>query len=120
VGPLQFGDVQKFEFRTDGAGTAKIWLDNVVFLGTKGANYMVGLHSRTARMVDLAQQGHRLQVGTAGPWTLRLVSADGRTLSRWTGTGPTTLAIPRTAGTTWALLEGPGLRRTLSIPPMGR
>jgi hypothetical protein len=120
VGPLQFGDVQKFDFRMEGVGTATLWLDNVVFLGTKGANYMVGLHPRTAHVADIALLGRSLQVGTTGTWTLRLVSADGRTLSRWTGTGPKTMALPRTAGTSWALLEGAGLRKTLSIPPLGR
>jgi hypothetical protein len=120
VVPFSLDSLYRIEIRAENPGNATISLDNVAFLGTKGADYRVGLLPRAAHVADLALQGHRLQVGVAGNWTLRLVSADGRTLSRWTGTGPTALALPRMDGTAWALLEGPGLRRMLSIPPVGR
>jgi hypothetical protein len=118
--PFDLDSLQLVEFRAEGAGNAVLALDNVAFLGTKGADYMVGITPRSAHAPDLALFGRKLQVGISGEWTLRLVSADGRTLSRWTGTGPTTLALPRTSATSWALLQGTGLRRTLSIPPLSR
>ncbi|HXP89932.1 MAG TPA: glycoside hydrolase family 44 protein [Fibrobacteria bacterium] len=118
--PFHVDSLNQVEFRGTGTGSMVIRLDNVAFLGTKGADYMVGIAPRSAHAPELAIYGQRLQVGIQGSWTLRLLSADGRTLTRWTGTGPTTLALPRTASTSWALLEGNALRRTLSIPPMSR
>jgi hypothetical protein len=118
--PFDLKVLTQIEFRAEIAGTITLDLDNVAFLGTKGADYMVGIAPRAAHAPDLAMYGQHLQVGITGNWTLRLLSADGRTLSRWTGTGPATLALPRTAATSWALLQGAGLRRTVSIPPMER
>ena len=112
--------LQQVAFRANTIGTAVIKLDNVAFLGTKGESIWTGVRPKPHAAAQLAVAGSRLAVALDGPWVLRLFSANGQILSHWEGRGNASLALPRLAGTGWALLEGAGVRRVVAVPPVSR
>jgi hypothetical protein len=120
--PIAFDidSVTQFEFRGIDSGTIVLSLDNVAFLGTKGDSYLVGVKGRTADRVPLKFTGHSLAIDVDGTWNLRLVGPDGRVSQHWTGAGACAVALPRTTGARWAILDNAGSRRTLVLPPVLR
>jgi len=118
VGPLNPALITGMEFRCEGAGDATLALDNVEFLGTKGANYLAAIRSRSAKSAMMEVVGGRLQVGIQGDWTLRLIGPDGRTQAYWSSRGPALIQPPRIHGVVWALLGAAGRRYSLALPPV--
>jgi hypothetical protein len=117
-----FDSVQQVQFRAGSAGNALILLDNVAFLGTKGDAISLAIHpvAKTGLLAPLAMAGNLLSVNVAGPWTLRLVSADGRLSERQNGLGASMVSLRRSTSPQWAILEGQGVRQILAIPPVMR
>jgi hypothetical protein len=117
VGSIVFDSISQFEFRFEGEGTTTIQLDNVAFLGTVGADYHVAVRPTIEADRALSLVGRKVAVSTQGKWSLHLVGADGRTLAAWRGEGPKQLEVPRTAGTSWLVMQSTAGRRILTIPP---
>lgn len=119
VGPLDPTQLTRLEFRADGAGAVALDLDNVHFVGTRGTG-VAAPPRRKGFPPGLSLRGQKLLVGTLGRWTLRTFAADGRVVKQQAGQGVAELALERTPGPTWAVLESNLGRRVLALPPMGR
>lgn len=115
--PFDVDAITGLGLSANGAGTIVMQFDNIYFVGSKGEAIGVKPH-RSASRPKLSLAGGRLDVALAGDWILRTVSADGRTIQRWNGNGAASVSMARTARTQWAILEGDGVRRLLSIPPV--
>jgi len=115
--PFVLDSLSGMSFASNGAGTIEISLDNIYFLGTGGKATGISSH-KSIRIGQLSMSGRNLSVNALGSWSVRLVAADGRTSQRWTGSGATTLSLPRTVGPQWAILEGQGLRNVIAVPPV--
>ena len=118
LGAMDFETVYAMEFRARGAGEATIALDNVAFLGTRGRS--VGLTRANRLQTTLQLRNRILSVNATNDWNLRLIGVDGRTCRRWSGRGPSEISLPRSSGPLWAVLEQPGIRKVLAIPPILR
>lgn len=115
--PFEVDSITGLGLSANGAGTIVMQFDNIYFLGSKGEAIGVKLPA-AGREKRLSLSGRRLNVALSGEWVLRTVSADGRTSRRWTGNGPSSVSVTRTAATQWAVLEGDGVRRVVAIPPV--
>ena len=115
--PFNVDSITGLGFSGSVAGTISMSIDNIYFLGSRG-NEINPVVRRVSGSRALSLAGHQLTISTTAPWTLRLVSANGRVANRWTGTGSSSLALPKMDGTRWAVLECEGVQRTLAIPPL--